>query len=63
MKYKRKARFEGPGISGVTNIIHHGNYSIATNLGTFLWDGKEWIWAAKPDVQLFPIEKESGVVK
>lgn len=58
MKFKSKARYEGGGISGVTRIIYHNGNSIATGLGTFdrRWDN--WVWCAKPEVQLFPIEKD-----
>lgn len=59
MKYKSKARFEGPGISGVTRIIHSTPDMIATNFGTFTRRGDRWVWEVNYAVQLFPVSKGS----
>lgn len=59
MIYKSKARYEGPGTSGVTRIINATETTIATNFGTFVKRGKDWVWCVHYGVKLFPVMKEA----
>lgn len=58
MKYKSKAKYEGPCTYGVTRIIQATEKAIATSIGTFIKRDEKWVWCVDYDVRLFPIEKE-----